>query len=237
MIVAKNISKNFGEIKALKDVSFEADKGVLALLGVNGAGKTTLIRVLVGYIFASEGSVAIDGMNIAEDRLKILSNIGYVPENNPIYQEISSYDFIKLYADLWKVSDKDFAENLEKLVKNLEIKDVINQKISTLSKGYKRRVAIAASLIHNPKILILDEPTDGLDPNQKVVVRNFIKEYSKNNIVIISTHIMEEVEAIADRVVVLDKGRIIFDGSTDDLKKKGKDNSIVSAFYTITNKE
>lgn len=239
MIVVENIYKNFDEIKALNGVSFDANAGVLALLGVNGAGKTTLIRVITGYIIPNEGKVTINGLDINDERTKALENIGYVPENNPIYQELTPYELIKITADFWNVSNDDFIENIKKLSEKLDIKDVINQKISTLSKGYKRRVGIVASLIHNPKILILDEPTDGLDPNQKFVVRNFIKEYSKNNIVIISTHIMEEVEAIADRVLILDKGKIILDTTPGKLKGKSEDKDMLSAFYkiTTTNKE
>ncbi|MDR1694534.1 MAG: ABC transporter ATP-binding protein [Lactobacillaceae bacterium] len=235
MITVRNIYKSFGEIKALNDVSFDAGIGVLALLGVNGAGKTTLIRVITGYLVPNDGEVSIEGLGIDDNRIEALRNIGYVPENNPIYQDLTSFEMIKLNADLWNIGKKDFAENLNELVNRLDIKTVINQKISTLSKGYKRRVAIAASLIHKPKILILDEPTDGLDPNQKFVVRKFIKEYSKDNIVIVSTHIMEDVEAIADRVMILDKGKIILDAAPDELKKKAPDNDMISAFYKITN--
>lgn len=232
MIIVKNIYKNFGDISALNDVSFEVEKGVLTLLGANGAGKTTLMRVLTGYLFSNEGSVTVNGIDVVDGRIDVLKNVGYVPENNPIYQEFTAYEVIKSTAELWSVSKEDFEQNLKKLVKELDIKDVINQKIATMSKGYKRRVAIAAGLIHNPKIIILDEPTDGLDPNQKQVVRNFIKKYAKENIVIISTHIMEEVEAVADRVIVLDKGKIIFDGTAQKLKGDSKD--MISAFNNIT---
>lgn len=234
MIVVKNICKNFGNINALKNVSFNIKEGVLALLGVNGAGKTTLIRIITGYLVPNEGEVLINGKNIEEDRLQILQNIGYVPENNPIYQDMTAYEMIKISADIWNVNKDDFINNLKELVNELDISKVINQKISTLSKGYKRRVAIAASLIHKPKILVLDEPTDGLDPNQKFVVRKFIKEYSKNNIVLISTHIMEEVEALADNVVILNKGEVILNATPQELKKKTKDNDLIKAFYEIT---
>lgn len=235
MIRAKNIYKSFGEIEALRDVSFNADKGVLALLGVNGAGKTTLIRVLTGYLVPDKGSVSIEGKDVEDDREQVLQHVGYVPENNPLYNDMTSFELIKFYADLWKVEREDFEKRLKNLVEQLGIKEVINQKVATLSKGYKRRVGIAASLVHEPKILMLDEPTDGLDPNQKVEVRKFIKEYSKENVVIISTHIMEDVEAIADRVMILDKGKIIMDGTPAALKNKVKGTDMAGAFYKITN--
>lgn len=234
MICIKNVSKSFGEIKAVDDVSLSVGIGVCAILGINGAGKTTLIRLITGFLQTDAGGVAICDFDIATQRQKALSNIGYVPENNPMYEELTSYEYIKLFADIWKIKESDFIDSLKSLAKKLDITSVMNQKVSTLSKGYKRRVSIIASLIHKPKVIILDEPTDGLDPNQKVAIRNFLKAYSKENIVFISTHIMEDVEVLADRVLLMNKGKIIKDC---DIKSFKENNSLIDAFYSITNQE
>ena len=234
MIVVEHIFKHFGEIKAVEDVSFEAEKGVVALLGQNGAGKTTLIRLITGYLAADCGKVLICGHDVEHKREKALENIGYVPENNPLYQEMTGFEFLKFVADIWKMPKKEFRQSLTFLADNLEIKDILNQRISTLSKGYQRRVAIAGSLIHSPKVVILDEPTDGLDPNQKYYVRKFIQDYAQKNLVLISTHIMEDVEAIADRILLLEKGRLILDSTVQEFKQKGGQKDMISAFHQIT---
>ena len=234
MIVVESISKCFGEIKAVTDVSFEAEKGVVALLGQNGAGKTTLIRLITNYLAADCGKVLICGHDVEKEREKALQNIGYVPENNPLYQEMTGYDFLKFVSGIWKMPKKEFQKSLQKLSHSLEIVDILNQKISTLSKGYQRRVAIAGSLLHSPKIVILDEPTDGLDPNQKYYVRKFIQTYAKENLVLISTHIMEDVEAIAERILLVEKGKLILDSTVQEFKQKGGEKDMISAFHQIT---
>ena len=235
MIVAKNLSKKFGSIQALDNINFCLNKGdVIALLGANGAGKTTLMRILTGFTEPTEGMVEVYGENIFKHRLKNLKNIGYLPENCPLYTELSVYEYLSFIAKIYKINKKDFAIRLAETAKFFNIKDVINQKIETLSKGYKRRVGIVASLLHQPKVLILDEPTEGLDPNQKVELRNLLHEYGKNNIVIISTHIMEEVEALANRVIVLNKGKLIRDTIPSELKKVASSNNMADAFYKIT---
>ncbi|MDD4557128.1 MAG: ABC transporter ATP-binding protein [Alphaproteobacteria bacterium] len=234
MIVAENLTKTFDEIKAVDGISFTAKKGVIALLGQNGAGKTTLIRLLTDYLSSDCGKVLICGEEIAEKRQEALLNIGYVPENNPLYPEMTAFDYVKFVADLWKIKKTDFQKNFRLLAEKLEIKGVMTQKISTLSKGYKRRVAIAAALVHLPKVVILDEPTDGLDPNQKQFVRQFIKEYAKSNLVLVSTHIMEDVEAIADRILLVEKGRLLLDTTVAEFKKKSGGKDMISAFHNLT---
>lgn len=207
MIEVNNISKNYDKIQALKDVSFTAKSGeIVALLGQNGAGKSTLLKILVGYLNPNEGEVLILGKKYEDAREQILSHIGYVPENSLLYPEMKVFDFLKLSADLKQLTKDEFLENMRELVSGLDLKNVINQKNSTLSKGYKKRVEIAAALLNKPDILILDEPTEGLDPNQKEIVRKFLKEYSKKNIVIISTHILEEVKILANRIIMLSRG-------------------------------
>lgn len=236
MIVAKNLVKAFGKITAIDSVNFCINKGeVVSLLGPNGAGKTTLMRLLTGYLEPSEGECSIYGYNVSTSRVAALKKIGYVPENCPLYPEMSVYEFIKYTADIWEISKDEFVNNFKELVQYLHLEEVVNQQIETLSKGFKRRVGIAAALIHRPKILILDEPTEGLDPNQKFEIRNFIREYGKSGIVIVSTHIMEEVEAISTRVLLLNRGKLIRDTTPTELKKIAPNNDMASAFRQITN--
>lgn len=238
MIVAKNLSKNFGPLKALNNLNFCLNKGdVVALLGPNGAGKTTLLRLLTGYLAPSEGDVEIFGCNPAVKRVDALLKVGYVPENAPLYPEMTVFEFIKYSADLRGLSKEKFIPNLKETIAQMHLENVINQKIETLSKGFKHRVAIAAALIHQPRILILDEPTEGLDPNQKFEIHKFICEYGKRNIIIISTHILEEVEAVANRVILLNKGKLVRDTTPQELKLSGSDYDIASAFRAITGED
>lgn len=238
MIVAKSLSKNFGQLKALNNLNFCLNKGdVVALLGPNGAGKTTLLRLLTGYLTPSEGDVEIFGCNPAAKRVDALLKVGYVPENAPLYPEMTVFEFIKYSADLRGLSKEKFIPNLKETIAQMHLEGVINQKIETLSKGFKHRVAIAAALIHQPRILILDEPTEGLDPNQKFEIHKFISEYGKRNIIIISTHILEEVEAVANRVILLNKGKLVRDTTPQELKLSGSDYDIASAFRAITGED
>lgn len=232
MIYIDKVSKNFGKVSALKDVSCAIDNGVTTLLGLNGAGKTTLMRILSGYMDADSGSVRFDSYD-KNDREQYLSNIGYVPENNSTYGDLTVYEFIKLHADLWKIDRDSFISNATQLISNLELEKVINRKISTLSKGYRKRVSLAAALVHSPSMLVLDEPTDGLDPKQKQIVRGLLQEYSKEHIVLISTHIMEEVEAIADRVIILHNGNVLMDEHISNLKNMAKEDKLTNTFVEI----
>lgn len=238
MIVAKNLSKSFNEIKAIDNINFCIKKGeVVALLGPNGAGKTTLMRLLTGYLQPTAGEAVIYGFDIAEDRVDALRKIGYVPESSPLYQEMTVFEYLRFAADLWNLSNEDFTNNLAETINQLKLSSVLNQKIETLSKGFKHRTAVAAALIHKPKALILDEPTEGLDPNQKFEMRKFIKSYGEKNIVIVSTHIMEEVEAIADRVILLNKGKLIRDTTPQDLLSAYPESSIADIFRRITSEQ
>lgn len=221
MLVLKKISKSFGKIKALEDVSLSFKKGeVVALLGANGAGKTTLMRIICGIVDADNGGVNIFGSDINSQRVKALENIGYMPENNPTYQDLSVLEFLFFMAKIKNVK----TEEIDSVINTMSLKDVLNQKIQTLSKGYKSRTAIAATLLAKPKILILDEPTEGLDPNQKQALRKTLREYAKKNIVLISTHILEEAEEMNSRIVVLNKGKLIADTSVEEIKGDNKKN-------------
>ena len=235
MISVKNISKSFGTVCALENVDFSISQGeVVALLGPNGAGKTTLMRILTGFLLPDKGQADIFGYDILDNRIKALSKIGYMPENCPLYQEMTVYRFLKFCADIRKMPAKDFKKNFKETVKQLEIEEVIGRRIETLSKGFKRRVGIAGCIIHKPEVLILDEPTEGLDPNQKAVIRSFIKNYGKKGIVLISTHIMEEVEAVSNRVLLIDKGRLIKDSTSAEIKKLSPDKDMSAAFQMLT---
>lgn len=235
MIVVKKLCKDYGDIKAVDNVNFCISKGeVVSLLGPNGAGKTTLMRLITGYIEPTSGEVDIFEKNIAGHRLECLQKIGYVPESGFLYNEMTTFEFIKFSASLRGLEGVAFAENLRETVLNLDLESVINQKIESLSKGFKRRVGIAAALIHKPEILILDEPTEGLDPNQKFSIRSFIREYGRNHIIIVSTHIMEEVEALSNRVILLNHGKLVKDTTPEELKMLFPENNIETAFFKIT---
>ena len=235
MIVAKNISKNFGLCKALNNINFCISRGeVVALLGPNGAGKTTLLRLLTGFLSPDSGEISISGHDIITSRTEALKNIGYIPENCPLYGEMSVYEFLRFSAQIHGLSCQEFKTAAEEVIARLSLENVINQKIETLSKGFKHRTGLAACLIYRPKVLILDEPTEGLDPNQKFEFRELIKEYGNKNIVLFSTHIMEEVEAMADRVILLNHGKLVRDTSPKELKNMTEDNDLQTAFRTIT---
>ena len=235
MIVAKNISKAFDKRKALDNLNFCLNKGdIVSLLGPNGAGKTTLLRILTGYLTPNSGTVEIYGHNPQQERVAVLSKIGYVPENAPLYPEMTVYNFLDFAGKLHHLNSQERNISIKEAVKNLQLYEVLNQRIETLSKGFKHRVAIAASLLHHPKILILDEPTEGLDPNQKFEMHKFIRQYGQHSIIIISTHILEEVEAISNRVLLLHQGKLIRDTSPQELKLSGSDYDIASAFRTMT---
>lgn len=236
MLEVKNVSKNFAAIEALKQVCFTLKKGdVTALLGENGAGKSTLLRIISGYIEASSGEVFVDKQEIRTSRLEALQKIGYVQEISSLYSDMSVYEFLKLEADLRKIPANDTDKSICESVKLLELDEVLTQSTDTLSKGYKKRVELAAVLLSKPQILLLDEPTEGLDPNQKVAVRNVIKKYAKNHAVIISTHTMEDVEAMATRVLLIHRGEIRADSSLTDFKKNAR-NDLLASFRKITQK-
>ena len=228
MIVVEHIFKHFGEIKAVEDVSFEAEKGVVALLGQNGAGKTTLIRLITGYLAADCGKVLICGHDVEHKREKALENIGYVPENNPLYLEMYVKEYLQFVADIHQISK----EKVDEIIDLVGITPEKSKKISQLSKGYKQRVGLAQAILHAPDLLILDEPTNGLDPNQILEIRNVIKEIGKEKTVILSTHIMQEVEALCTRVILIHQGNIIQDADIADFK--GKFNNLEEAFAHYT---
>jgi len=218
MITTKNITKYFGSFQALKDVSFEINKGeIVGFLGQNGAGKTTLMRILTSYLPASSGTVMIDGDDIARNSLTIRQKLGYLPENPPLYSNMTVKDYLKFAAEIKDVPVNQRLRQLDKVLEECQIEDVKKQTIATLSKGYRQRVGIAQAIIHEPKILILDEPTSGLDPIQNLQVRKLIKNLKDQRTVILSTHILSEIEQIAQRVLIIKEGKIIVDESLNVL--------------------
>ncbi|MBQ9731861.1 MAG: ABC transporter ATP-binding protein [Alphaproteobacteria bacterium] len=234
MLVVKKISKSFGNIIAVNSVNFCLKKGVTALLGPNGAGKTTLLRMLSGYYVPDEGEILVNGNSLENDRLNALKSFAYVPENGALYPEMTVAEYVRFMANIYRLSEENFVDNLASLIKELRLEKVINRQCEKLSKGFKRRVALAGALVHRPQILILDEPTEGLDPNQKFLIRDFLRNYGKLHTVLISTHVMEEVEAFADRVLLLNHGKLICDTTPDGLKSLTPANDIEAAFRAMT---
>ncbi len=223
MITTKNVTKYFGAFQALRDVSFEINKGeIVGFLGQNGAGKTTLMRILTSYLPATSGSVIIDGDNIAKNSLTIRKKIGYLPETPPLYPNMTVRDYLKFAAEIKDIPARYRRRHIDRVMDECQIDDVKNKTIGTLSRGYKQRVGIAQAIIHEPKLLILDEPTSGLDPIQNLQVRNLIKNLKDQRTVILSTHILSEIEQIAQRVLIIKSGNIIVDESLDMLLKTQK---------------
>ena len=215
LIKVKNISKSFGSFLAVNDISFSLSKGeVLGFLGPNGAGKTTTMRILTGFLKPDTGSVQIKDVDIFNEAKKAKEYLGYVPEGSPLYNEMTTIDFLSFICNIRQVNR---VTELPKIIELLDLSDVLLQKIDTLSKGFKRRVGLAQALIHDPEVLIWDEPTDGLDPNQKNEVRKLIKKLGKEKAIIISTHILEEVNVLCNRTMILSNGKLLIDGKPSNV--------------------
>ena len=229
MIEIKNLSKWFGSIPAVQDLSLQLVPGeILGFLGPNGAGKSTTMKMLTGFLKPSSGDISIYGNDVLSDPLSAQQLIGYLPEGAPCYDEMTPLSFLRFIAEVrgFRGAVKD--AKVETVVQKMSLEQVLNQKIETLSKGFKRRVGLAQAILHDPKVLILDEPTDGLDPNQKHQVRELIQGLSKDKIVIISTHILEEVTAVCNRVVIIAEGRVVSDSTPEALEKRSKYHGAVS---------
>lgn len=232
MIKVENLTKKYGNIVALNGVSFELNEGeVVGILGPNGAGKTTLLRTLVMFLAPDEGSVAIEGMDVRNPSHEhaIKNKIGYLPEHAPLYEDMTVREYLMFVGRMYGISEDDLYEKLSKVVEKCGLKEKIDAEISTLSKGYRQRTGIAQALIHDPKIVILDEPTTGLDPNQRIEIRDLIKEIGRSKTVILSSHVLSEVQATCSRILIINKGRIVADGSSEDLERMGQKKPIVFA--------
>ena len=214
-IEVQEISKLYGEQKALNGVSFTIKSGeIVGFLGPNGAGKSTLMKIITTYITQSEGMVSVNGHNVATDSMQVKKSVGYLPEHNPLYLEMYVKEYLQFNASIHKVGKARIAE----VISLVGLDSEAHKKIGQLSKGYRQRVGLAAALLHDPEVLILDEPTTGLDPNQLVEIRNLIKDIGKTKTVLFSTHIMQEVEAVCDRVIIINKGQLVIDKKLKDLK-------------------
>lgn len=218
MISVKNLTKYYGDFQALKGISFEIKSGeIVGILGPNGAGKSTTLRILTCYFNPTSGDAIIDGKNILDEENNVKKIIGYLPESAPLYNDMCVFDYLVYMADIQELERSKLNERLHYVVNVCGLKEVISKPIGELSKGYKQRVGLAGAIIHDPKILILDEPTNGLDPNQIVEIRELIKELGKEKTVLVSTHILSEVEATCSRAIIINKGNIIADDTPENL--------------------
>jgi len=226
-IEVNNISKSYGVQKALDHISFTVQKGeIVGFLGPNGAGKSTLMKILTTYIAADDGSAAVNGFDVNSQAKAVQQSIGYLPEHNPLYLDLYVREYLAFNAEVYKIHKS----RIEELIQLTGLSNESHKKIGQLSKGYRQRVGLANALLHNPDVLILDEPTTGLDPNQLVEIRNVIKNVGKDKTVFLSTHIMQEVEAICDRVIIIDKGKIVADKKLDNLISANKEQIIEVEF-------
>jgi len=218
LIRVENLSKNYGPVKAVRSISFDLDDGqVVGFLGANGAGKSTTLKIMTGYISPTSGNVYYNDHNIQENTSEIQKDIGYLPELNPLYGEMRVHDYLKFISEIRGISKENFKSAFQKVVEECALNAVAHRTIGNCSKGYKQRIGLAAAMIHDPKILILDEPVTGLDPNQIVEIRQLIKKLGKEKIVIMSSHILQEIQATVDRIIIINEGSIVADGSSDSL--------------------
>ena len=235
MIKIENLTKYYGELKAVDSVSFEIQKGeILGLLGPNGAGKTTIYRILTGYLSPTSGSIKVKNFNIDDNLIEIKKLIGYLPEDAPIYQDMLVFDYLNYIADIRRVEKEKKLAHLRDLADLCSLNEVMHFSINELSKGYRQRVGVAHALMGDPEILVLDEPTSGLDPNQIVETRDIIRRIGKEKTIVFSTHILSEAEATCDRVVIINRGKIVADNTVDGLRKSLKLESFEKIFQAIT---
>jgi len=221
MIKVKELRRRFGAIVAVDGISFEAKQGeILGFLGPNGAGKTTAMRMLACFLTPDSGTATVCGYDILQEPIKVRQSLGYLAENAPAYNEMTVGAFLNFICDARQIYGRSRKEALAKMIELCSIESVYHQSIETLSKGYRRRVGLAQALIHDPRVLILDEPTDGLDPNQKYEVRQLIRKMAKDKCIIVSTHILEEVEMVCTRAIIIRRGRILVDSTPKELKQK-----------------
>jgi ABC-2 type transport system ATP-binding protein len=226
-IEVNSISKSYGAQKALNAISFSIQKGeIVGFLGPNGAGKSTLMKILTTYLLSDDGSALVNGHDVMTDAKAVQLSIGYLPEHNPLYLDLYVREYLAFNADVYKVAKS----RIEEVIQLTGLSAESHKKIGQLSKGYRQRVGLANALLHNPDVLILDEPTTGLDPNQLMEIRNVIKNVGKDKTVFLSTHIMQEVEAICDRVIIIDKGEIVADKKLDKLISENKEQVIEVEF-------
>ena len=227
-IVVNNLTKKYGTQKAIDNISFEVKTGeILGFLGPNGAGKTTTMKIITCFMAPNEGDVKVNGVSILDDPEQIKKNIGYLPESNPLYYDMPVLEYLEYVAQLQNVPQSKIPERIKEMVKVCGLDVEKHKKIGELSKGYRQRVGLAQAMIHDPEILILDEPTTGLDPNQIVEIRKLIRELGREKTVILSTHILPEVEATSDRILIINEGKIVADGTAETLRKQAQGTEVL----------
>ena len=218
MISVSNLSKNYGNVKAVDSISFDLKDGeVVGFLGANGAGKTTTLKMITGYLVPTNGEIKVNGLDIVDNISEIQEMIGYLPELNPLYTEMRVYDYLEFLGSIRNIKGPDFKQALSRVVDKCGLSGVVHKIIADCSKGYKQRIGLAAAMIHDPKILILDEPVTGLDPNQIVEIRSLIKSLGKEKLVFMSSHILQEIQATVDKIIIIDKGKIVANGTNEEL--------------------
>ncbi|HIB14348.1 MAG TPA: ATP-binding cassette domain-containing protein [Candidatus Marinimicrobia bacterium] len=218
MIKVENLSKFYGDVKAVKSINFELNDGeIVGFLGANGAGKSTTLKVMTGYLTPTTGNVYVNDLDIQSNTLEIQKQIGYLPELNPLYSEMRVYDLLEFTGNIRNITGKAFKNSLARVIEQCGLKGVIHRMVSECSKGYKQRIGLACAMIHDPKILILDEPVTGLDPNQIVEIRNLIKDLGTEKLVLMSSHILQEIQATVNRIIIIHKGEIVADGTNEEL--------------------
>ncbi|MCY3767462.1 MAG: ATP-binding cassette domain-containing protein [Gemmatimonadetes bacterium] len=218
MIRVENLVKNYGDVQAVRDISFQVNDGeILGFLGENGAGKSTTLKVMTGYLSATAGDVFVDDMNIVDDSLEIRRRVGYLPELNPLYGEMIVYDLLSFIATIRRMEGRAFRQALDRVVEQCGLAGVVHRAVQECSKGYKQRIGLATAMLHDPDILILDEPVTGLDPNQIVEIRELIRSLGREKTLIMSSHILQEIEATVDRIIIIHNGEIVADGLREEL--------------------
>lgn len=234
-IEVKNVYKYFGEQAAVKDISFTVNKGeIVGFLGPNGAGKSTTMKMITGFLPLSSGEIFVSGLKVGIDQLKPQRKIGYLPENNPLYVDMYVKEYLEFVGKIYKVPN--LKSRVQEMIEKVGLELEQHKKIGALSKGYRQRVGLAQAIIHDPEVLILDEPTSGLDPNQLIEIRELIKSIGKEKTVMLSTHIMQEAEAICDKVVIISKGEIVANKATSELQREASSNALFVEFQQETTK-
>jgi ABC-2 type transport system ATP-binding protein len=237
-IIVENLTKKYGEQKAVNDISFKIETGeVVGFLGPNGAGKSTTMKMITCFMAPSNGNITVDDISVNENQSLIKKKIGYLPENNPLYFDMSIVDYLRFTAEIQGVSKSDIPGRIGEMIELCGLAREKHKNINELSKGFRQRVGLAQAMIHDPEVLILDEPTTGLDPNQIVEIRKLIKELGKQKTVILSSHILSEVEATCDRILIINRGRIVADGTSETLRSQADGQELLTVHIEAVNEE
>lgn len=232
-ISVDSLTKVYGKQKAVDGISFSAQPGVLGFLGPNGAGKSTTMKILTGYIPQTSGKASVCGFDVQTQPIEVKRSIGYLPESNPLYQDMYVRESLQFIANIHQIPNAE--QRIDEVIEITGLTPEKHKKIGQLSKGYRQRVGLAQAILHDPQVLILDEPTSGLDPNQLIGIRQLIRDLGKTKTVVLSTHIMQEVEAVCDHVVIINKGNIVADDTLEGLRKKNAGKSLENIFIELTN--